>query len=185
MVDVVELVLEVLLVLLLELEELLELLLVGVLNRLRAVASEPELAPLVPLLPDVEVELPLVDAPEEFAAEEVELDELLVLPPPGPRRLPRIWGASREAKRSGEVLPVSRRVRSNRPEVTWTVRTDASGALPACLLGASERTCQSRPDPATKAASRNVDRARLRFLTDCIADLPGSIHTNPAIFHRD
>jgi hypothetical protein len=161
----VELVLEVLL----ELEELLGLLLVGVLNRLRAVASEPELdpvdpvAPLVPLLPDVDAELPLADDPEELAAEE-ELEELPPPPPPGPWRLPRIWGASSEVKRSGDVLPVSRRVRSNFPEVTRTVRTDASGPLPGCLLWASDRTCQSRPDPATRAASTSVDSTRLRFL---------------------
>jgi hypothetical protein len=181
----VELAVEELEALLLELVELLELLLEGVLKRLRAVAREPDpdpVAPLVPLLPDVDAELLVADVPEELAVEE-ELDELL--PPPGPRRLPRIWGASREVNRSGEVLPASRRVRSNRPEVTWTVRTDTSGALPGCLLGASDRTCQSRPDPATKAASRSVDSARLRFFSDCIADLPGSIHTNPEIFQRE
>lgn len=184
MVDVVELVLAVVLALLLELVELLE----GVLKRFRAVASEPELAPvapLVPLLPDVEAELPLPDDPEEL--EEEELDELPPPPPPppGPWRLPRNRGASREAKRSGEVLPASRRVRSNLPEVTRTVRTDTSGALPPGLLWAPDRPCQSMPDPATKAASTNVDTVRLLFLSDCIADLPGSIRTNPEIFQRE
>jgi hypothetical protein len=83
---VVELVLEV--VLALELVEVLGTELVGTLNRLRAVASEPELAPeapvapLVPVLPDAVAELLVVDVPEE-------LDELLLLAL-GPRRLPRI-----------------------------------------------------------------------------------------------
>ena len=170
-------------VLALEIVEVLETELVGTLNRLRAVASEPELAPvapvapLVPVLPDADVELPVEDVPEVLV-------ELLLLAP-GPRRLPRIWGASREVKRSGEVLPASRRVRSNLPDVTRTVRTDTSAALPGGLPGASDRACQSRPDPATKATSRSVHRARLRFISDCIADLPDSIHTNPGSFQRE
>jgi hypothetical protein len=113
-------------------------------------------------------------------------------PPPGPRRLPRSWGESSEAKRSGAVVPVSRIVRSRRPDCTVAVRTASSGAWSPCLPGASERACQSSPLPATIAAGSSAHKARLRFLSglqgplrwDCIAKPSGhgvSPH-RPAVF---
>jgi hypothetical protein len=97
LVDVVVLVVEALAVLLEAL--LLALPLVGVLNRLSAVASEPEPEVAVPLVDEV-VAAVEVDELDEVVAALLVLPLLLLLlppPPPGPRRLPRICGASREA----------------------------------------------------------------------------------------
>jgi hypothetical protein len=117
--------------------------------------------PAVPLLP-LDVELPedvLVEDDDRDWLEDPLLDEppppepAPPPPPPRPTRPPRrplIRGASRDAYRSGPVVPLSRSVRSSRPDLTAAVRTLRTAWLRAS--GALARAATYAAPPATIAA---------------------------------
>jgi hypothetical protein len=58
-----------------------------------------------------------------------------------PPRVPRNWGATKEAKFCADVVPVSRTVRSSVPRKTFAVRTWTGCAAPAWVARAARRVC--------------------------------------------
>jgi len=121
-------------------------------------AEDP--ARLLPILPPelLDPPLPLVeemveDGEEDENAEELEPEvrravlgiEMVVedatLEDEKPPRVPRNWGATKEAKFCADVVPVSRTVRSSVPRKTFAVRTWRGCAAPAWVARAARRAC--------------------------------------------
>jgi hypothetical protein len=121
-------------------------------------AEDP--ARLLPILPLelLDPPLPLVeemveDDEEDENAEELEPEvrravlgiEMVVedatLEDEKPPRVPRNWGATKEAKFCADVVPVSRTVRSSVPRKTFAVRTWTGCAAPAWVARAVRRAC--------------------------------------------
>ncbi len=121
-------------------------------------AEDP--ARLLPILPPelLDPPLPLVkemveDDEEDENAEELEPEvrravlgiEMVVedatLEDEKPPRVPRNWGATKEAKFCADVVPVSRTVRSSVPRKTFAVRTWTDCAAPAWVARAARRAC--------------------------------------------
>lgn len=118
--------------------------------------------------PEEPVELVAPPEPEVVVEEVVEEDEAVdppVLPPPPPPpppRIPRNWGAAREANLSEEVTPVRRMERSRVPAATTAVRT---ATVPEPERAGSVACFQAnQPAPANKATTRSaiplLDRGR-------------------------
>jgi hypothetical protein len=114
-------------------------------------------------------ELPPPLYPDAKAAEEEPLEPPPPPPPiespePGPRRLPRSCGATKEAKFWADVLPVIRTVRSKPPRNTFAVRTGVGSARPDSGPGSDRRAShhQLAPRTTTKPANTQIHRPRGR-----------------------
>ena len=118
-------------------------------------ALPPGLPPL--LYPDAKaaVEEPLEPPPPPPPVES---------PEPGPCRLPRSCGATKEAKFWADVLPVTRTVRSRLPTNTCAVRTGVRSARPDSGPGSDRRAShhQLAPRTTTKPANTQIHRPRGR-----------------------
>jgi hypothetical protein len=114
-------------------------------------------------------ELPPLLYPDAKAAEEEPLEPPPPPPPvespePGPCRLPRSCGATKEAKFWADVLPVTRTVRSRLPTNTCAVRTGVRSARPDSGPGSDRRAShhQLAPRTTTKPANTQIHRPRGR-----------------------
>lgn len=138
---------------------------------------------------DVEVD-PL--CPEALKAGVLEMAEILAREAEGSealgvRRLPRSWGTSKAAKRSGAVVPVRRMVRSSDPDLTRTVRTDCCRAE-VCFASEPEARKSHPAQPTATASAGTSQRSLLRRLSgllrpwvwECISAFRAQRHRLPA-----
>ena len=124
--------------------------------------------------------------PEALKAGALEMAEMLAREADGRlalgvRRLPRSWGTSNAAKRSGAVVPVRRMVRSSDPDRTRTVRADRCRAAD-CFASEPEARKSHPAQPTATARAGTSQRSLLRrswgllrpWVWECISRLPGT-----------